>query len=52
MAKPRISEYKVKVEPASVEPFEWDHKMLHVIFRSGSRSDPGNFSVVFAETSK
>lgn len=44
MAKPKINEYKVNVEPASDEPFEYDHKILHVIC-----SEPGNFSVVFAE---
>lgn len=43
MAKPKINEYKVNVEPASDEPFECDHNILHVIC-----SDPGNFSVVFA----
>lgn len=43
MANPKISEYKVNVEPASDEPLESDHKILHVIC-----PDPRFFSVVFA----
>lgn len=44
MAKPRINEYKIKVDPPTVP--EWsseDQRMLHE-----TCSDPGNFSVVLA----
>lgn len=43
MAKPKISEYKVKVDPPKEPTFGCDHKILQVIC-----SDPWNFSVVFA----